>query len=48
MTAAKLLKLLQAEIKKNPEVANYTILWSNADHVRLEVRHAGKWIMIGK
>jgi hypothetical protein len=48
MTAAELIKQLLAETAKNPKVADYTIISSNAPHQKFEVRHDGQWIMLGR
>lgn len=53
MQAQALIEWLQREIQKDPRVATYEVLWSNAHYVRCEVRHPSKpgetgWVMIGR
>jgi hypothetical protein len=47
ITVNELMIRLQQEVERDPRVGTYTILWSNAAHRAFEVRHEGRWVMLG-
>jgi hypothetical protein len=47
LTVAKMLEQLNAAVAAKPEVAEYTVLWSNALYADFRVNHEGRWVMLG-
>ncbi len=46
LTVEHLMERLQAEIEREPVVAQYAIIWDNTGYTEFEVRHEGRWVRL--